>query len=225
MSVLFITGIDTDIGKTYATGLLARYLLKQGKNVITQKIAQTGNVGQSEDIAMHRKLMGMDLTLEDKGGLTCPYLFKFPASPHLAAELENRTINLDRITESTARLCHSYNPVLLEGVGGLYVPLNDEMTLIDYLEQQKYPLIVVTSPRLGSINHTLMTLDLAHSRGLTVKGIIYNHCPPGNETICQDSKEIFTKYLKKFGWNPAIVDIPYLEDGQIVDIDFSPLFF
>ena len=96
--VFCITGIDTDIGKSVVTGLLGRYLLGRGVNAITQKVCQTGCKGISEDILLHRKIMGMALTDEDRQGLTCPYVFSEPCSPHLAGSLENTVIEPQRIS-------------------------------------------------------------------------------------------------------------------------------
>ena len=84
-TVLFITGIDTNIGKTFATGMIACALAEKGKKVITQKMIQTGCTEVSEDIEMHRKIQGIPFTEEDKAGLTCPYIFTYPCSPHMAA--------------------------------------------------------------------------------------------------------------------------------------------
>ena len=184
--VIAVTGIDTDIGKTIATGLLARYLRQQGKRVITQKIAQTGCSGASDDIIMHRQLMGMDLQEVDKSGLTCPYLFPEPCSPHLAASLAGEKIDGSVITAATTELRQGYDYVLLEGVGGLLVPLGDDWTLLDYLQETGYPLILVSSPRLGSINHTLAALELVKGRGLDVWGILYNRFKEDNPTITGD---------------------------------------
>ena len=82
-NTLFIGGIDTDIGKTYATGVLAKALYNRGLKVITQKLVQTGCEGIAEDIITHRDIMGMPLQALDKDGTTCPYVFSKPASPHL----------------------------------------------------------------------------------------------------------------------------------------------
>ena len=79
-TVLFITGIDTNIGKTFATGMIACALAEKGKKVITQKMIQTGCTEVSEDIEMHRKIQGIPFTEEDKAGLTCPYIFTYPCS-------------------------------------------------------------------------------------------------------------------------------------------------
>ncbi len=218
--VLAVTGIDTDIGKTIATGLLGRYLRCQGFTVITQKISQTGCRVMSEDILEHRKLMGIGLQDVDRRGLTCPYIFPEPCSPHLAAKLVGRTIDCNLITSATEELRKHYQYVLLEGVGGLSVPLNDEVTLLDYFEQRKYPLILVSSPRLGSINHTLAALELAKGRGLEIRGIIYNRFRVENEAMAEDSANVFSLYLSRFGYADVVVNMlgsrEYF-DGQAPD--------
>ena len=89
-NVYFVSGIDTDAGKSYATGYLAREWNKNGKRTITQKFIQTGNVGHSEDIDLHRRIMEIPFTQEDQEGLTMPEIFSYPASPHLASRLDHR---------------------------------------------------------------------------------------------------------------------------------------
>ncbi|MFA7231796.1 MAG: dethiobiotin synthase [Victivallaceae bacterium] len=225
MAVYFITGIDTDTGKSYATGLLARYLLKLGKRVISQKLAQTGCQGISEDILLHRKLMGTELFSEDTAGLTCPYVFKFPASPHLAAELENKEINPQVITAATEKLQTVYDIVLLEGAGGLHVPLTRNYLTADYVQERGYPLLLVSSGRLGSINHTLLTLEAARNRGIRVAGIIYNLYPPADRTISMDSEKVMRAALKKYGFPEIIIEMPIVKTyAALPEIDFSPLF-
>lgn len=176
MTTLFITGIDTDIGKTYATGILARHLLSSGKSVITQKLIQTGVTAPiADDIRTHRTLMNVPLMDVDTDGTTCPLTFVKPASPHLSARLENRTINLDDITHATDKLNERFNIVLLEGAGGVLVPINDHILTLDYIATHDYPVIVVTSARLDSINHTLLTLEAIQARGLALWGVVFNH--------------------------------------------------
>jgi dethiobiotin synthetase len=202
-----ITGIDTDIGKTVVTGLLGRYLRQQGQTVITQKIVQTGCSGISDDIVRHRQLMGMELQNVDRDGLTCPFIFTEPCSPHLAAQLENKEIDCSVITRATTILRKEFSTVLLEGVGGLSVPLNPEMTLLDYLEEVCYPLVLVSSPRLGSINHTLAALELAKGRGLQVVGIIYNRFIENDPKIAEDSAKVFSRYLRRYGFYDCVIDL------------------
>ena len=99
--VYFVSGIDTDIGKTVVTGVLAKQLLQQGKSVITQKPVQTGCQDIAEDIVVHRKIMGIPMQEADKQGLTMPEIFSYPASPHLAARLDGRALDLDKIRTAT----------------------------------------------------------------------------------------------------------------------------
>ena len=211
-SVIAITGIDTDIGKTVATGFLGRYLLEQGKRVITQKLVQTGCTGLAEDILTHRRLMGQELQPEDQQGLTCPYVFAKPCSPHLAASLAGQVIDPEVIRTATRTLTARYELVLLEGAGGLLVPLTADLTFLDYLEQEGYPLIVVSTPRLGSINHTLSVLELARNRGLTVQGIVYNRYQESDPVIAEDTTQIFSRYLRRYGHHDCIVDLFAVEE-------------
>ena len=125
-NIYFISGIDTDAGKSYCTAWLAEQLIKEGKRVITQKFIQTGNVGHSEDIDLHRRLMGTGYLPEDREGLTMPEIFSYPASPDLAARIDSRPIDFDRIDRATQELARRYDTVLVEGAGGLMVPLKDE---------------------------------------------------------------------------------------------------
>ena len=225
MSVYFITGIDTDIGKTYATGLAARFLLRRGISVITQKIAQTGVSGtMADDILLHRRLMGIEPLPEDSDGTTCPYRFRFPASPHLAARLENAQIDPDVIDDCTARLRKTFDIVLLEGAGGINVPIRRDYLIAEYVGKHRYPLILVTSGRLGSINHTLLTLEAAASRNIPPAGIVFNHYPPSDGTIRDDTIGIFRHKIAEAGCPGAFVEMPEIDTENICDLDFSPIF-
>ncbi len=206
--VYCVTGIDTDVGKTVVAGLIARSFIKNDINVITQKMVQTGCNGLSEDIIFHRQLMGIDLLPEDVDGLTCPYRFSVPSSPHLAAALEQNVIDCDQIKAATMKLLRQFECVILEGVGGLSVPLNNDMTVLDYLEKEQYPMVLVSSSRLGSINHTLNALELARKRNLEVVAIVYNLIGETDPRIVKDSRIVFQRFLKKYGFPSNIIDLP-----------------
>ncbi len=181
MTVLFISGIDTDIGKTIATGQLARALYQKGCKVITQKLVQTGCCDIAEDLITHRNMMGMPLQGVDKDGTTCPYVFSKPASPHLSSALEQTAIEPDVITAATDKLLKEYDIVLLEGAGGLMVPITPSLLTLDYIAKQGYPIVLVTSGRLGSINHTLLSIEAIERRSLSLHAVIYNQWQPNNE--------------------------------------------
>ena len=159
-NIYFISGIDTDAGKSYCTAWYARELIQRGLRVITQKFIQTGNTGHSEDIDLHRRLTGTGYLPEDKEGLTMPEIFSYPCSPHLAARIDKRPI--------------------------------------DYIAEKQYPLIFVTSGKLGSINHTLLSLEAIKNRGIALDTVLYNLYPTvEDKTIQEDTMKYIKQYLSK----------------------------
>ncbi|OOF71459.1 dethiobiotin synthase [Rodentibacter caecimuris] len=196
--IIFVSGIDTDVGKTVATGWYAKKLMAKGFSVITQKMVQTGCQDFSQDIKIHRQIQGIDFTEEDKQGLTCPYIFRYPCSPHLAAKLDNCSIDLETLEKSTALLAEKYDYVLLEGAGGLMVPYNDKEIILDYLRQRGYPLMLVTSGKLGSINHTLLSLEVCRLHQVPLHSLIYNHYPKTDPIIAQETQRYFVDYLIRY---------------------------
>ena len=213
-NVYFISGIDTSVGKTAATGAIAKALAQAGKRVITQKMIQTGCEQVSEDIEEHRRIQGIPFTEEDREGWTCPYIFSYPCSPHMAAAKDGRTIDLQVITQATERLRERYEYVLLEGAGGLMVPNDFQSLTIDYIRDQGYPLILVTSGKLGSINHTLLSLFAAEQYGIPVKAIVYNQYPHIDALIEANTLE----YLRiKFPQIPLLL-LNDLQKEEPIDI-------
>ncbi len=203
--VYFISGIDTDAGKSYATGLLALMLKNQGLSVVTHKFIQTG--GDMIDIKIHREVMGEPLSEEDIEGLTSPEIFSYPASPHLAAKLEGREIDFAKIESSISELSERYEIVLTEGAGGLHVPLKGLYTTLDYITERGLPIIFVTSGRLGSINHTLLSLEVCRSRGVEVALVLYNSFFDNDKIISEDSFNYFKNYLGEYHKGVDIVKI------------------
>ena len=232
MSVLFISGIDTDIGKTYATGMIAKALMQQGVNVITQKLVQTGvardlssgKMGIADDIITHRQLMSIPLQPCDIDSTTCPYRYEKPASPHLAAKLANKVLNPDVITSATKSLQADYEVVLLEGAGGLLVPITEQLLTLDYIAEQGYPVILLTSGRLGSINHTLLSLEAITSRGLDVHSVIYNHIHDNadqtDEQIATSTIDFLQNYLAEHYPNTHWLSLPVQDDDSCNNADF-----
>lgn len=210
--IYFVSGIDTDAGKSYATGWLARELNNQGRRTITQKFIQTGNApGYSEDIELHRRLMDIPYTEEDLAGLTKPEIFSYPCSPHLAARIDGRPIDFGKIERATEELARRYDTVLLEGAGGLMVPLTEELLTIDYVAQKGYPLIFVTSGKLGSINHTLLSLEAIKHRGMKLDTVMYNLYPTvEDKTIQDDTQQFIRAYLAKHFADTEFMLVPEL---------------
>lgn len=193
----FISGIDTDAGKSYVTGYLAARMMKDGQKVITQKFIQTGNTGFSEDIDLHRKLMGTGMLPEDLDHTTAPVIFSYPASAQLAARLDGREIDLDAIDSATARLKELYDIVLIEGAGGLMVPVTDDFFTIDYVSSRRLPLMLVTNGVLGSINHTILSLEAVKARGIELVALLYNEHFDTDKVIAEDTKGFLRRYLSR----------------------------
>ncbi len=209
--IYFVTGIDTNIGKSIATGWLAKQLFDCDRSVITQKLVQTGNNGYSEDIELHRKIMGIDFTEVDKKGLTAPVIFSYPASPHLASRIDNQNLDLEIISKATEKLANQYDIVLLEGAGGPMVPLTTDLLTIDYIAQRAYPVILVTSGRLGSINHTLLCFEALLQRGIKLYKVIYNMYPSTDKIIEDDTLQIIKLYMNKYFPSASLVNMPKVD--------------
>lgn len=204
----FISGIDTDAGKSYVTGYLAAKLIEKGVSVVTQKFIQTGNQGFSEDIELHRRIMGIDPLPEDLDHTTAPVIFTYPASAQLAARIDGKKIDLNVIDNATAKLKSKYDIVLIEGAGGLMVPITDEIFTIDYVESRQLPLLLVTNGVLGSINHTILSLEAIKNRDIKLEAVLYNEHFDTDKVIAEDTRGFISRYMKKHFPNVPLYFIP-----------------
>ena len=205
---IFISGIDTDAGKSYATGYLAKMLANDGTKVITMKFIQTGNQEYSEDIDVHRLIMGIPMQDVDIDHTTAPVIFSYPCSPQLAARLDQRQIELDAIDMAADKLDSLYDITLIEGAGGLMVPLTDEFWTIDYPTTRNIPVALVTNGRLGSISHTLLALEALRQRDIKVSYLLYNTHFDKDATIVDDTRAFLKRYLERTMPQTEGIDIP-----------------
>lgn len=196
MTTLFVTGIDTDIGKSIACGALAKSLLHAGHNLFTQKWVETGTNTGSQDLITHQEIAQQQFN-SCANELHSPYLFEYPASPHLSARLENREISCDYLIQQTQELEGQCEHLIIEGAGGLCVPLNSQTLLVDLIAELKLPILLVTSGKLGSINHTLLTLEMCQKKGIEVRAIIYNQFPKQDAIITSETRDYLRAYLDK----------------------------
>ena len=226
MNHYFIGGIDTEVGKTIVTGLLGKWFREKGANVGTMKIVETGvdDGDLSADIRTHRKIMGLEPLDVDRDGTTCPYRFRLPASPHLSAKLEGREIEPDKIAAAANSLRKQFDVLLIEGVGGLMVPLTRDFSALDFVRQIRPPVVLVTSGRLGSINHTLLSMEALAARKIPLAGLVYNHCCETADEIRRDSLDLFRYRLKKGGRPGALVEVPRFDLDSPPDVDFAAFF-
>ena len=155
--------------------------------------------------------MGMGWFPEDQSKLTMPEIFTYPASPHLATQIDGREIDFQKIADATQQLTEKYEVVLLEGAGGLMVPLTTDLLTIDYIAEKKFPVILVSSGRLGSINHTLLSLEALKIRGLELYALAYNLNDESQDAlISQDTAAYLKAYLAQNFPKALWIDIPVL---------------
>lgn len=205
---MMVTGIGTDVGKSYATGWLARVLAAAGRKVITQKLIQTGNKDYSEDIEVHRKVMGIPAQPADIDHTTAPLILSYPASPHLAARLDGVTVDYNIAAQATAKLAESYNTVIIEGAGGALVPLTEEYLTADYMADHRLPAVVVTNGQLGSINHTLLTIEALAARNVALAAVIYNPHFDRDKIICEETRSYLKRYLSAHYPDALYLEMP-----------------
>ena len=171
---IFVTGTDTGVGKTVVSAIIAWTLKQSGKRVAAMKPVQTG-AGEHGllDIEFIQKVMGTDWSLD----VVCPYRIPLPLAPLVAAKLEGVRIDVDKIKSAYFNLSLRNDIVIVEGAGGLLVPIAETYFMSDLAYELELGLIIVIRPGLGTLNHTLLALEHARSRGLKILGLVINNFP------------------------------------------------
>ncbi|MBM4152589.1 MAG: dethiobiotin synthase, partial [Kiritimatiellaceae bacterium] len=171
MSGFFITGTDTGIGKTALTALLLAEFRRRGLNAAPIKPVQTGCIQDSADLIYAMAMAGLTISNEQRA-LMSPYCFEPACSPHLAAELAGTEIQIETILRAVQQLTTVYDPLLVEGAGGILVPLNRRDLMIDLMKALKLPVLLAARTGLGTLNHTLLSLRALREAQLTVAGVV-----------------------------------------------------
>lgn len=191
---LFITGIGTDVGKTIASAIITEAL-----EADYWKPVQAGDANNSDTHKVQRYISNAKTQF-----FANSYLLNTPASPHLAAEIDGVTISLNSIKEPKTK-----NHLVIEGAGGLFVPLNDTDTIADLI-QPDYKVVVVSRHYLGSINHTLLTIEALKQRNIAIAGIVFN----GDELPSTEDIILKKTGIKMIG---RIENEPYFDQNVIAD--------
>ena len=183
---VFVTGTGTEVGKTVVAAVIARTLAAEGKRVAVFKPAVTGLEEEGEtDHALLRRASGSSQSDEE----IAPYRYEPPASPHLAAALAGEEIDPERLRRTARAAAAAADTIVCEGVGGLLVPLSPTYLVRDLAADLGYPLVVVAAPGLGTINHTLLTLESARAAGLEVATVVLNPWPEQPGEIERSNRE------------------------------------
>lgn len=219
MKGVFITGTDTGVGKTIVSAVLIRTLLREGVRVGAMKPLETGckrtgaNELIPEDGMFLKEMAGMDDSID----LVTPVRFEQPLAPLVASEIENKAVELEDIRSAYKALSEKYDCMVVEGVGGLLVPLMrykspvnhypSPFFVADLIKDLNLPVIIVARQTLGTINHTLLTVSEALREGLNVLGVIINQSIPPDNTI---SAKTNPEVLKELCPVPILGMVPYI---------------
>lgn len=184
---IFVTGTGTEVGKTVVASAIAHTLAADGRRIAVFKPCVTGldEQGVEPDHHLLRRAAGSTQSDEE----IAPYRYGPPASPHLAAALAGEEIEPERLREVAAAAAEGADAIVCEGVGGLLVPLAPGYLVRDLAADLGYPLVVVASPGLGTINHTLMTLEAARAAGLEVASVVLTPWPDQPTEIERSNRE------------------------------------
>ncbi|MBW7898027.1 ATP-dependent dethiobiotin synthetase BioD 1 [Candidatus Brocadiaceae bacterium B188] len=203
----FITGTDTHVGKTMVAGGLAALYRNKGLDVGVMKPIATGckrvnNTLISDDAIFLKNSAEVD----DEYELINPVSLEQPLAPTIAARLSDTKIDLEKIRMAYDSLCERHEYLIIEGIGGLLVPIDEYYFVVDLAYEMELPVIVVCRPNLGTINHTLLTVSYAREHGLTVKGIVMNESTEnGNDVVMRTNID----EIKRLTGLPLLGVIPF----------------
>ena len=205
---IFITGTDTGVGKTLVACGLAALLKESGYRVGVMKPAETGCEERDgklfpQDAYYLKGASGCVEPLER----VCPYSLRTPLAPSVAAEREGVKIDIDRIARLYTEISSAHDITIIEGAGGLLVPILPHYTYADLAKLLKLPVLVVAANRLGAINHLLLTLDHASCRGLRVLGYILNQVASESSLATETNRDALLSLTAV----PCMGEIPYIE--------------
>jgi dethiobiotin synthetase len=189
MAHYFITGTDTDAGKTYVTCLLLEALRRQGRKVAGYKPFVCGARTDAHQLL---DSSSPGLSLEEIN----PIWYKSSAAPFAAGLLENRPVAMEAARAGFHHLAAGFEHVLIEGAGGWEVPLTDKETLADFAQGLELPVILVVNNRLGALNHTILTVRNIQARGLTCAGVILNYVGEERDAASISNRMVLERFLE-----------------------------
>lgn len=212
---IFITGSDTDVGKTVVAGALAAAIKAQGMNVGVMKPVSTGVKkfdGQliSDDARYLKEIVGS----KDEEDLINPIRLEPPLAPTLAARQTGTNIKLEKVWSAFQELLSRHDFLVVEGIGGLLVPIDEHLLVADMASKMDLPIVIVCKHCLGAINHTLLTVECAKGRNLRIKGIIVNMLNNG---------EAFVTEIEKHTLLPILGTIPFYKNISVADCAFGDI--
>ncbi|MFA4918442.1 MAG: dethiobiotin synthase [Thermodesulfovibrionales bacterium] len=213
----FVTGTDTGVGKTIITAALIKVISRLGFTTGGMKPIESGCLQQGDVLVPSDGMFIKTIAhMEENIRQITPCCFKSPLAPLPASEIEGLSVDLGKIRKAYDYLSARYEAVVVEGIGGLLVPITRNYSVIDMAKNFNLPLIVVSRPSLGTINHTMLTVNYAIKEGLRVAGIIINYSQPPENTLAETTNP---EIIKQISPVPVIGIFPYLTDMESTTIE------
>jgi dethiobiotin synthetase len=207
---LLITGTDTGIGKTLIAGAIASHLRHHGQRVAVLKPAASGCVRRREGLVSEdAEFLAHCADTPHPLDVIAPIRFIEPLAPAVAAERMKTTLDWESVQRSMNRITRNADVLIVEGVGGIMVPMDAEHTMLDLAAWLKLPAVIVARPNLGTINHTLLTARALESAGVRVAGVVINRYPAENAGTAEETNP---RAIEKWGKLPVLCIVPEVKD-------------
>ena len=223
---LFITGTDTGVGKTLVAGGIAHILSRQGLKVGVFKPVASGCRRQREGLVSgDAEFLALCCNFQFELSLVNPVTFATPAAPVVCEEMENRRVDYEAIATAYRYICNNCDFVIVEGIGGVMVPITEHDTILDLAEAFALPAVVVARPTLGTINHSLMTIACVRAAGLRVAGVVINGYDAAQADIAEETAG---RVIGGFGQTNLLSIVPFdggtdVEAGVLGDLAVEAL--
>jgi dethiobiotin synthetase len=203
---LLITGTDTGIGKTIIAASIARILHEQGHRVAVFKPAGSGCVHRREGLVSEdAELLAHCANAKHPLDLICPQRYAEPLAPAIAAERAKQPLDWETIDRSIHLMSRNSDVMIIEGIGGLLVPMDGKHTFLDVAEWLAAPAVIIARPALGTINHTLLTLQALRSRDIRIAGVVINRYPTDTPGLAEETNP---RAIEKWGKVPILAIVP-----------------
>jgi dethiobiotin synthetase len=213
---LFVTGTDTAVGKTLIAGAIAKILADEGHKVGIFKPIATGCINHWEGlVSRDSEFLACCANSDLKLTVINPVAYVTAAAPIVSATEERKPIDFAKIASAYNEICQNCDIVIIEGIGGIRVPLTDEFDLRDLAAEFALPVVIVSRPNLGTINHTLMTIDSARDANLKIAGVVIN-CY--NSAVSTIAEETAGQVISQCGNVAILADVPFDETVSIEEL-------
>jgi dethiobiotin synthetase len=205
---IFITGTDTGVGKTLVTAALALHLKKRGLSVGVMKPIETG-VLPARDAQSDAGRLRSIIESEEPLGAIRPYSFELPVAPLAAAQAEGQAINPDTITRVYRLLSSRYDCMVVEGIGGVRVPITPKISVTELIQTLRLPVVVVGRSGLGGINHALLTIEALQRKKIPIVALVLNQTQSARSAVARRQERTTQEILRKHAGVPVLGPLSY----------------